>query len=993
MEPLPRLPGLTFETPPQVVATALPRMDVTALVGLAAAGPLHVPVAVADASRFRDVFGVAGRDLELAWDDERGEVRRAHLGAAVEGFFAGGGRSCWVVRVADEGTAVRHRFPLPGLAAAGETRASPQPAVLARARAKGTWCEDLRVGTALEREPLPLHRPVDGDAEPAFVLGAGGYRLDLAVGSGRLRTGDLLEVVLGPGWPVLLLFVHRVEPGVGRTRATGAPLPRRSPPPETPGAFWAEPAAASPPVSPPAGAGSEGLLPLPETEGLDLATAWLGSPPAADRRPAVRRLSFEISVWRGTELVARLGQLAFDRRHPRFWAALPTDEVLFRELLGRRAADPEKDLGSPGTIEEVMVSPVVTALAHEASEPRFPLAGPGAAAAAQYLPLAMGIERGAEAARGLIGTLAGTRLQRDGLGRFGASLFLDSRLAGLYRGTLMAEAEHHFYLRGRRLRGIHSLLPLAEVSLVAVPDAVHRGWSREAPETDLPFGAPQLGAVGDPDAAGRYPLSWTAVAQATGYYLERDADPAFSGPAAVFSGAGTAVAVVLPPGCPGPAYFRVRALRDGAVGPWSNTVGARLPAADFAPCAGGPPSAFRLLLDEITGGSHRLRWQPAPADNGPLQPAPPPPAHFEIEEAADAAFAGAEVLYRGAGTAFDPPRRRDGVRYYRLRGVTGELPGSWSNTVAVLSDRRAAWTEPPAARYSDVALLAVQRALLRFCAARADLMALLSVPGHYREEDALVHRGRLTPGGSDEVTPAAIAAGDDLRVPPLTLGETPVLCWGALYHPWLTVRSSQAVDGGRRTAAPLTRTVPDGAVAGSLAALALDRGAWLAPANRALAGVLALSPRLPDAAWERLAAARVNVLLRSPRGFLALSEDTLSAEEACRPIHVRRLLILLRRLALREGERFVFEPNSADLRDRIRHRFEQLLRDLYRRGAFAGATPRAAFRVRVDETVNPRQSVELGRLIVELAVAPAPALAYLIVRLVAGPDQLTVEEV
>ena len=42
---------------PGAAPTTLPRMDVAAFVGFAAAGPLDVPVAVEDAARFRDVFG------------------------------------------------------------------------------------------------------------------------------------------------------------------------------------------------------------------------------------------------------------------------------------------------------------------------------------------------------------------------------------------------------------------------------------------------------------------------------------------------------------------------------------------------------------------------------------------------------------------------------------------------------------------------------------------------------------------------------------------------------------------------------------------------------------------------------------------------------------------------------------------------------------------------------------------------------------------------
>jgi phage tail sheath protein FI len=146
--------------------------------------------------------------------------------------------------------------------------------------------------------------------------------------------------------------------------------------------------------------------------------------------------------------------------------------------------------------------------------------------------------------------------------------------------------------------------------------------------------------------------------------------------------------------------------------------------------------------------------------------------------------------------------------------------------------------------------------------------------------------------------------------------------------------------------------------------------------------------------WARLAAAQVNAVARHPRGFLLLSADTLSGEPSLRPISVRRLLTLLRRLALAEGETFVFEPGDAFLADLVRHRFEEVLGDLYRRGAFAGATAGEGFRVVTDASVNPPASIDRGRFVAELRVAPARALAFLTVRLVGGgPELLSVEEV
>src|SRR5207253_1949782 len=95
----PRLPGVTFEVRPPPLADRLPRMDVGVFVGFAAAGPLHRPVAIEDPGQFAAIFG---DDRAIAWDSERGEAVRAHLGPAVRTFFRNGGRRCWVVRVAGE---------------------------------------------------------------------------------------------------------------------------------------------------------------------------------------------------------------------------------------------------------------------------------------------------------------------------------------------------------------------------------------------------------------------------------------------------------------------------------------------------------------------------------------------------------------------------------------------------------------------------------------------------------------------------------------------------------------------------------------------------------------------------------------------------------------------------------------------------------------------------------------------------------------------------
>jgi phage tail sheath protein FI len=282
-------------------------------------------------------------------------------------------------------------------------------------------------------------------------------------------------------------------------------------------------------------------------------------------------------------------------------------------------------------------------------------------------------------------------------------------------------------------------------------------------------------------------------------------------------------------------------------------------------------------------------------------------------------------------------------------------------------------------------LLDVQRALLRFCAARRDLLALLSAPAGHREDDLVEHLRLLEPG--DFATGVATAG----TVRPLRLSEIEALDFGAFYHPWVTTFPEHRARAGTLA---LTAAPPEGTVAGSMAALAIRDGAWIAPANRPLDGIFALTPELDRAVRPALLERRVNLLVQEPRGFFACNTDTLAREQEVRPINVRRLLILLRRLALREGNAYVFEPNHEAFRGRVRHRFERVLSHLFVRGALAGANAEQAFRVVVDDSVNTPQTIDRGQFLVELRVAPSRPMKFLSIRLVQdGPERLSVQEI
>ena len=139
---------------------------------------------------------------------------------------------------------------------------------------------------------------------------------------------------------------------------------------------------------------------------------------------------------------------------------------------------------------------------------------------------------------------------------------------------------------------------------------------------------------------------------------------------------------------------------------------------------------------------------------------------------------------------------------------------------------------------------------------------------------------------------------------------------------------------------------------GIVAQRTLARGAWIAPANEFLKGVVALTPAIDRSRWLDLQEAQLNLIRHEPKGFTAMNSDTLTSDDELRPINVRRLLILLRRLALRLGATYVFEPNSDAFRRSVQRGFESMLDGMFLRGAFAGATATTSYQVVTDTSVN-----------------------------------------
>lgn len=890
------LPGLRFEAQPPEPPEVLPRMDVAAFVGFAASGPIGVPVPVADPAGFAAIFG---GDLPLAGDPETVETVFAFLPPSVRAFFRNGGRRCFVVRVADRATAASNTFDVPGLlrrTSGGLERATFQ------ARSEGSWSDGLLVSAAESVEGLALR---------AFSAAAEALTCDLVLGRpGGLVPGDLLRIEDGDR--MLLAAVSTVDPspalgalgasvtlepasevwvtavgtspplgGAGTASFVGIDGVERSAaatidqPAELEPATVLRLAAVPPTQAPPEGALVRFTSGAADELWLRVGTVSAGEPAGCSivgdeawtvtlERPVpapvfshgddvtVERVTFELRVEEPGEPTAVLAGLGFAPAQPWFAGALPTDAYLY--------ATADRD-----------------DLTTAAAEPRFPLASGDLSF---LVPLGM---------RPLADRQLGARLEpgspleRDGLASFGASLFLDRRLAGTGLESLLATADAIRYggagAEDVALDGIHAVLGLDEVTLLAVPDAVHRGWELRE---DLHEAAPPAPAPAGPTAAGFADCS-----------LRRLATPQLE-----------------------------------------------------------PPT-----VDEA--GTITLAW--TATDD--------PDAVYTIEEARDGAWTDTSTIDAGARTRIELRGRPPGRHDFRVSAVAGPNTSDWSAPVSITFGRGGEWVlSPPTPAHAD--LLAVQRAALRLAAARGDLLVVLSLAALDREDAALEHLAALR---------SATLPNEFSAVPALDASEERVLSYGAAYHPWPTT----AVDD----AGALRRIPPDGAATGVLAARATMRGAWVAPANEPLVDVVALDPPAPAASFQKLQDGQLNTLRQEPRGFVVLSGDTLSRDVDLRSINVRRLLSLLRRVALRHGTQYIFEPNDATFRRGVQRGFEALLNELYQRGAFTGATPDQAFRVLTGDPPNTAQSVDEGQLVVELKVAPSLPLRFLTVRLVSNGER------
>jgi len=933
-----RLPGILVDRSDPPPPESLPRMDVAVFVGFAARGPCHRAVAVESVAAFEAVFG---GDLPLVADTARGEMLHANLPASVRAFFSNGGRRCWVIRTAMTEDLAAAWAGHEGLepAPAADRATFALPGVLSRAptgegrrsRVRPALLAARSLGSWSDDVTLSarcVRRGVTIEAPRAWR--AMGFSFPNRDG---LAPGDMIELAVRSGASIRYAKVVRVADGTAWALWIAAFVPL--------------PADGADETGRARIAGNDRIFDArlePGTDGAPEATLRITEP--AETSPLVvgHWAKFERqgkADWLRIEHIDPLdGLTAFGRAWRQVGSRMPEGPFTARLVTLEIA---ETDGG-----DRRMTGPFGLAREHPAAIHRLrdddafyaPLSNRTATARAAFALT------GSEETR-----LAAAAPRPEAAALAGTEAFTAADRVALRTGWLPL--------------GLGESFGPAAAAISAPGTALERNGL--AANDHRVFLDPRLAALPVDSLAGEAErLRDLAEEQLFGIHAAIDIPGDLHSPASLIAAPDACQQAwrILPdlhqppaPKSPAPRMDR-----------WTNHRGG-CPPAD--PSGDGPD--WSRFLDSETevlaapgfasspvrsaNGSYTLTWPEQPAGTVAI-----------LEESSSFDFSAATEVLRAADTgSFTVSDRSDGVYYYRLRiERAGNSSGYSLHRIVV---RSAGDAIVDSAAPTGERTRRIQLAMLRLAAATGDLFSILSLPRDCRAEAATAHARALM-----QLAPGA---GGALQ---LGRGEERALSFGALYHPWLATGEGVSISAA----------APDGAVAGLYAARALARGAWIAPASEALRDIVGLDPSLPEGDLAGLDAARINLIRRLPAGFAVLDEDTLSAEPEWRAVHVRRLMMLIRRAALRGGMPFVFEPNGPVARRALERSVVLMLDELQGRGAFASTRPGAGYRVVLPEAANDREN---GRLVVEIAVSPAAALRTLVLRLSQAGSRLTIREV
>jgi phage tail sheath protein FI len=201
--------------------------------------------------------------------------------------------------------------------------------------------------------------------------------------------------------------------------------------------------------------------------------------------------------------------------------------------------------------------------------------------------------------------------------------------------------------------------------------------------------------------------------------------------------------------------------------------------------------------------------------------------------------------------------------------------------------------------------------------------------------------------------------------------------YGAFYFPWIAI--SNPLGSGR------IFVPPSGHVGGVYANNDNNFGVFKAPANEQITNALATEVAVTDdmqGPWNDIG---INVIRSFPNeGILIWGARTIAPPDitAWRFVNVRRLTTFIEK-SIQEGTRFaVFEPNNQGLWQQIKRLVTSFLTDQWNEGALFGSTAAQAFRVQVDEAINPPSIRALGQLVVQVTIVPTTPAEFIVFQVI-----------
>jgi len=203
----------------------------------------------------------------------------------------------------------------------------------------------------------------------------------------------------------------------------------------------------------------------------------------------------------------------------------------------------------------------------------------------------------------------------------------------------------------------------------------------------------------------------------------------------------------------------------------------------------------------------------------------------------------------------------------------------------------------------------------------------------------------------------------------------------AVYYPNLLLRDPA---GQKKT----MKVGPCGAVAGVWASTDTARGVWKAPAGTAagIGGIADLEVHVDDAGSGLLNPLGVNALRALPLiGPVVWGARTTRGADQLgdqwKYIPVRRTALFIEESLRRGTQWVVFEPNDEPLWSSIRMNIGAFMQNLFRQGAFQGATPAEAYLVKCDKDNNPQSQIDLGIVSILVGFAPLKPAEFVIINI------------